>query len=735
MASSGTPKLKRKLIVMLGILGLLFFVLALRLTQVMIFQSAELQQRAMSQWTSRTQLAAQRGRILDRTGLVLAQSGTSYRVLVNPNWIKPEDRVRVSQELSEILSLDYDYIFERVSNTNRQQVQIKRKVDAATVARITALRIGSGVTFSTDTKRYYPFNSLFAQLIGFSGVDGDGQTGLEAELNTELAGVNGLLVTETDRKGNALKDGTEQFVAAVDGSDITLTVDSVPETYLEKALQGLWNTSRGTTVSGIILDPSTGEILAEASYPNFNLNAPPRDDVSSLMRMSRSRIVTDTFEPGTLFQAITLAAALDSGAVSPDDTFECNRYRSYRLERVYCNGGRRHGRQTLAEAVQNSCSCAYMEMAERMGVDTFYNYLYAFGFGTETKCGIPGEDTGEVTHRKYIRGADLARIANGRGITVTGMQMASAFCAAVNGGILYQPYVVRSIDNTDGENVLSVSPKEIRRVIRPETSRTVRQLLQGVIDNGNGSIAKMTSYASGGITGYGMKYEETGAVSETRITGTFLGFIPTDQPRLMCMLLSDEPQVPVLYGNLIAPYYAKTIFTDLVQYYGILPNTENSTRVMPDVIGLSAAAAKETLEGQGFQVTLSSSEESASVVATIPAPGETVPRYTRALLYTTLTTFNSDGFFRETVTVPNFIGQRRMAAYDTATTAGLRINFDRSACYGIVESQSIAEGEVVFPGTEVYLTFRIHEKQQSAYDKWMEGSKTDSDASGTPGQN
>ncbi|MGN1285704.1 MAG: penicillin-binding transpeptidase domain-containing protein, partial [Bradyrhizobium sp.] len=227
---------------------------------------------------------------------------------------------------------------------------------------------------------------------------------------------------------------------------------------------------------------------------------PDRSDVTALMAMSRNRIVTDTFEPGSIFKIITLAAALDSGAVTMDSTFECSGSLRFRTESIKCwkRGG--HGHQTLAEACQNSCNCAFMQMALAMGVDTFYDYIYAFGFGSKTSSGVPGEDTGDVIHRKYIRDTDLARIGFGQSITVTPLQMVNAAAAAINGGILWQPYIIDSIttNEADGTSVVIEhnEPKELRRVIQSETSEKVRLLLQSVVDHGSGSNAQTTAAPS-----------------------------------------------------------------------------------------------------------------------------------------------------------------------------------------------------------------------------------------------
>jgi stage V sporulation protein D (sporulation-specific penicillin-binding protein) len=260
------------------------------------------------------------------------------------------------------------------------------------------------------------------------------------------------------------------------------------------------------------MDPNTGEILSTGTYPAFDLNSPPRDMVTELMAMSRARIVTDTYEAGSMFDMITAAAAIDAGVATLDSQYECEGFMVFRLERVACwktkDGG--HGVQTLSEALGNSCNLAMAQMALDTGINKFYDYIYAFGFNKETDVGIPSEDTGEVVHRKYIRESDLSRIAFGENITTTAIQMANAFCAIINGGTLMQPYVVDNITSTDGTVIVKSEPTILRRVISSSTSATMRTLLQSVATKGNGNNAQVLNYTVGGITGVSRKFEEDG---------------------------------------------------------------------------------------------------------------------------------------------------------------------------------------------------------------------------------
>lgn len=714
-SASTTPKLKRKLLLLLVFVGILFAVLILRLVQVQLIDGPEYQAKAERQWTRRSNLTAQRGRILDRNGLVLAQSGTAYRVLVNPQAISDDDRVRIAIEVSDVLGLDYDYVYERVSNTKRQQVQLKRQVESAVVDQLTALQLGSGISYTSDNRRYYPFGSLFAQILGFTGIDGEGQTGVEAEYNKYLAGVDGMLVTEVDRKNQPLFYGDETYIPPTPGYDLTLTTDAVIQSYLEKYVAQCQQTNNASVTSGLVMDPRTGEILAMSTYPSFDLNSPPRDRVTELMDMSRNRAVTDTFEPGSIFKVVTLAAALDSGAVTMDTTFDCNGYKTFRLEKVRCwkTGG--HGHQTLTKAVENSCNCAFMEMAAKMGVDTLYDYIYAFGFDSSTESGVPGEDTGEVIHRKYIRESDLARVSFGQTISCTAIQIASAVSAAINGGVLMQPYIVDGIVSQEGNVIVSNEPTELRRVIQSSTSTQVRAILQSVVDKGSGSNAKLIGYTVGGKTGTAQKYEEDGTVSRTRLIASFVGFMPADAPQFLALITVDEPQVPVVFGSTVAAPWVGMLFSDLAQYYGMQPNTTTETETVPDLMGETGERAQYVLSRDGFVCCeLTADDLTGTVTMQIPAAGTEAPKGSIVIIYTTMTTYNDDGVYKEMVEVPGLIGRRRQDAFDKLAALGLKIAFDPTACIGLIVSQSIEEGTKVEPGTEIYVVFEMTEAQKDA---------------------
>ena len=700
------PKIKRKLVLLMVFAGLLMLLLALRLTQVMIVQGPELKAKAEVQWTRRQNLAAQRGKIVDRNGLVLAQSGTAYRVLANPPAIAADDRVRVATEVSEVLGLNYDYVLERISDPKRLQVQLKRQVESSVIDQLEALQLGNGISYTTDMKRYYPFGNLFTQLIGFTGIETEGQTGLEAEYNSYLAGTAGRLVIEVDRKNNPLSYGEQDYLAPVEGYNMQLTADSVTQSYLEKYLKQCYEINRAASVSALVMDPNTGEVLATSTYPSFDLNDPPRDMVTELMAMSRARIVTDTYEAGSMFDAITAAAGVDAGVATLSSQYDCEGFKIFRLEKVACWDTAGHNTQTLSEALNNSCNLSMADIALATGINKFYDYIYSFGFGVETEVGIPSEDTGEIAHRKYIRESDLSRIAFGQNITTTGIQMANAFCAIINGGTLMQPYVVDNITSTDGTIIVKNEPTILRRVISASTSATMRTLLESTAAKGVGNNAQVLDYKVGGISGLSRKFEEDGVTpSRMRVVASYIGFLPADNPQLVCLLVIDEPQVPYMEASSTAGYWVGKILTDLVQYYGILPSANTDTRTVPDVTNMTARDAVYTLGQEGFKAFNVPTEDAAPVVAQFPAAKSEAPAGSTVILYTSLTTYTDDGLYKEQVEVPRLIGKRRQDAFDKLAALGLVLAFDKTQCTGQIDTQSIEEGTKVDPGTVIYVTF------------------------------
>jgi stage V sporulation protein D (sporulation-specific penicillin-binding protein) len=691
---------------------LLLLALLVNLYYVSIVKGPEYAKMAQRQWQSSLSLKAERGRILDRNGNVLAESYTTYQVCVNPQAITEDaDRERIANILSTLLNVNYESIIAKMTKINPkdgkpyQQVKIKDQVESNVIAQLVTFQENRAISYYSDVKRNYPEGNLFGQLLGFTNVDGDGQTGVELSYNTVLSGVDGKQIAETDRDGNEIPGGESSYIAPIGGAAIQLTVDTGIEGFLQNALEEAARTNLAKYAYGVVMSPKTGEIYAISSYPTIDPNNPPRTDAETLLDLSRQRMVTETYEPGSVFKVVTLAAALDSGTVNDGTTFKCKGYLNVLGQKIKCWRSKGHGSETLAQAVQNSCNPAFMSMAIKMGTDKFYEYIYAFGMNDKTGVGIGGETTGKVTHKKYIRDTDLARIGFGQSISCTGMQMAMAVCAAINGGELLKPYYVQDVTAASGE-VLEHHEKEVvRQVITPETSALIRKYLTGVVDSGSGRNAAIPGYSVGGKTGTSQKYDENGKVSSTLLVASFVGFVPADDPEYLCMIIVDEPQVPVVYGSTVAAPYVQQVLKNVLTYFSVPTDRKESAVSVPDVRGMTVEQATAALKSAGLDAVYMESEKAAAVQRQSPSPGNFVVRGSPVILYTAWTTFQGEEEEIEMTKVPKLEGKNRINALDALTKAGLVMDYDRSNSAGTVTMAQYPEGTEVPKGTTVHVEF------------------------------
>jgi len=724
---SGAPKVriapqKRKLLVAMLLSGIAFLLVIGKLFDVSIIKGSEWTQKAMRQWTRVTSVKAERGRILDRNGTVLASSYTTYQVCVNPQNIQESDRERIASILSTYLDLNYDVVMAKLTKTRKKylndpdnhervllsQVKIKDQVDKEVISKLNSMQLGSGVSYYSDVKRDYPESGYYAQLIGFTNIDGDGQTGVELTYNKYLAGENGYQKADTDRDNNPVPGGEEEFINPIPGADLMLTTDTGYQGILENALQEACYINNAKSVQGILMDPYTGEILAIGTYPTFDSSNPPRSDAKTLLELSKNRIVTDTYEPGSTFKVITLASALESGAVSLATQFNCSGSLLVRGERIKCWKSGGHGSESLADAVANSCNPAFMSMALKMGVDTFYDYIYRFGFDEPTGSGVMGETSGSVLHKKYVRDADLARIGFGQSISCTGMQLCTAFSACINGGELLKPYIVKEIVDQNGNVLLRNERTVVRRVISKGTSDAIRSLLRGVVERGSGRNAQVPGYSVGGKTGTSQKYDEDGKISSTKLIASFIGFAPVDDPQFVCLIVVDEPQVPQVYGSTVAAPFVQQVLAASLSYAGISPDIESRIAVVPNVRGLTVKQANEVLSDAGLSGIYLEAELESTVTNQSPAPNTQVVRGSTVMLYSSGYAFFSE-VEEETVMVkvPKLAGKDRIDALDALKKVGLIMDYDRMNCAGKVTYQDIEDGTEVPVGTVVRVQFEV----------------------------
>jgi len=710
---------KRKLLIAMLIAGVAFLLVIGKLFEASVIKGKYWTDLAMRQWTRVSSLKAERGRILDRNGTVLASSYTTYQVCLNPQNIQESDRERIAYILSTYLQMDYDRVMTKMTKTREKnkethervllsQVKLKDQVDKEVISKLNSMQLGSGVSYYSDVKRDYPESGYYAQLIGFTNIDGDGQTGVELTYNKYLAGEDGYQKTDTDRDNNPVPGGEEEYIESIPGADVILTTDTGFQGILENALQEACTINNAKSVTGILMDPMSGEILAIGTYPTFDSSNPPRSDAKTLLELSKNRIVTDTYEPGSTFKVVTLASALESGSVTTATRFRCDGSLTVKGEKIKCWKSGGHKEESLAEAVQNSCNPAFMSMALKMGVDTFYDYIFQFGFGEPTGSGVMGETSGTVTHKKYIRDADLARIGFGQSISCTGMQLISAFNACINGGDLLKPYIVSEIVDKSGNVLMKNERTVVRRVISPGTSETIRTLLRGVVEKGSGKNAQVPGYSVGGKTGTSQKYDDDGQVSSSKLIASFIGFAPVNNPQFSCLIIVDEPQVPQVYGSTVAAPFVQQVLAASLSYSGVAPDIDSSIATVPNVRGLTVEQADRALRDAGLTSIYIEAELQSTVANQSPAANTQVVRGSTVMLYSTGYNFFTElSEEAETVEVPDLTGKDRIDALDALKKVGLIIDYDRHQCAGEVYYQDIMAGYRVPVGTVIHVQFRL----------------------------
>lgn len=629
------PLIRRRILIVLAIFLALFLVLITRLADLQILQAKALQQRAQAQWTSESIIYPTRGSILDRNGNVLAMSATAYIASVSPRQV--QDASRFAQVLAPILDMDEETIRKKASDTTKGGVILKRQLPRDTAQQLkTMLAEGDGALkglyLEEDSRRYYPNGAFAAQLLGLTTIDGVGQAGLESILNDYLTGRSGRVLGEIDGKGRELSYSSEEYVPAIDGADVTLTIDQSIQSFAEKAAREAMAVNNAKSVRVLVMDPKTGEILAMVNKPDFDLNDPPRDNVTELTERLRNRLLTDAYEPGSTFKILTSAIALETGVTNPGEGFYCSGKYTVDGSTVRCWGDP-HGAESMAQALQNSCNPVFTELGLRIGVDTFYDYMDRFGLMDITGVDLDGEASGIRIAQENVKRVDMARIGFGQSVAVTPIQLLTAVCSVVNGGELLQPYVVKSVTDANGDTWTLGEKTVVGNTISADTSATMRRLLQDVVDLGGGKNARVPGYKVGGKTGTAQVYVDGVVSSDTHI-GSFIGFAPADDPQIAVLFITDEADVPVDYGSVTAAPFAKDILAQSLMYLGIAPETAETApeASVPDVTQLSVQEASKLVRDAGL--TVQKMGEGDVVAEQLPAAGAKLQQGGVVILYT-----------------------------------------------------------------------------------------------------
>ena len=620
------------------VLVALFGAITVRIVSLTVIQGEELTARGVRQWTQEGKVSAQRGSILDSRGDPLVMSTTAYIVSANPRAVADEEAF--ADALAPLLKVDRDLMIRRLGNKAYASVQLKRQVPRETVDAIRALRaqddaldqLLQGLAFSEDSRRVYLNGAFLSQVLGLTNVDSVGQSGLEQLYNTALAGEDGLLLTEVDRKSRFMPGGSTTYVAPQRGDTLQLTIDSSIQAFTERAMRECIAVNNAQAVQAIVMDVNTGAILAMCMKPDYDPNDPPREDGETLARLMRITAVSDAYEPGSTFKSLTCAAALDAGVATVNDGFTCTG--SIRVDgdtiRCWKNS---HGAETLAQGLQNSCNPVFVQLALRLGADRFYQYLRAFGLGTRTGIDLPGEGAGILINSRYVKSVDLARIGFGQSVAVTPLQLITAFSAVVNGGRLMKPYIVAAVLNEEGDVIQRTAAQVMAAPIRPETSQTMRELLEQVVAAGGGHNAYIEGYRVGGKTGTAQVYID-GKVSSAVHIGSFIGFAPVENPRFAVLVTVNAADVPVDYGGTTAAPFARQIIEDTLEYLGYPRAGEDDRKrvEVPDLRGMTLTEAGRAL--RALNVKWETDGVSDVITDQMPPPGASLMAGGQMMLYT-----------------------------------------------------------------------------------------------------
>ena len=715
--------------VLMILMGVVMFVLLFfRLFDLQITRHEELQSKAVNQQTRRTVVTASRGTIYDTAGNILAISSSAETIILSPleidnalndtenpvTWTKDS----LAAGLAEILGKDAASIRKRMDNVKSQYELIQLRADEEVAAKVRAYveenKI-SGVHLVADTKRYYPYGSLAAQVIGFVGDDNTGLYGLEAYYEEELEGQSGLVISAKDQAENDMLYTYEQYFAAKNGSDLTLTLDTTIQYYLEKGLEAMTDKfSAANGASGIVMNAKTGGIMAMASYPNYDLNdfLTVSDQTlqeriergeSTLAEMQllqwRNKALNDTYEPGSTFKILTLSAALEEGVVDKTTTVNCGGSVNISGYTIHCSNKNGHGLQTLVQSVGNSCNPAFINYGLRIGNEKFYEYMRSFGLMNTTGIDLGGEAVGVFAADSSFTQLDLACYAFGQNFTVTPLTLISAQAACVNGGYLHTPYLVERITDSDGNVTYRHDSTPVRQVISEQTSATVRECLEYVVASGTGKNGQVAGYRIGGKTGTADK-GQTGDV-----VVSFLCFAPADDPQVIMLITMDTPSratgTYVSGGNMVAPT-ASTVMAEILPYLGIEPSYSaeellGMDTTVPNVIGSTVEQAKEKLKERALSYKIVGDGD--TITDQTPAGGAIIPGKSTVILYASATKPT------DKCVVPHLLGKTPSEANTAATAAGLLIRFSgttgsESSAIRVL-SQSIDEGTEVDAGTVI----------------------------------
>ncbi len=722
-----TKKLKVIFIIVLLLIILLIF----RIGFLQFVQGNFLKESAYKQQTINQIISPKRGNIYDSTGQSLAISARVDTVTINPSKIVDKDeeknkqlKEKVSKAFSEIFELDYEEVFKKV-NSDSQFQTIAKKVEQDKIDKLKNWMkendVTQGINIDEDSKRYYPYDTVASAVLGFCGTDNQGITGLESKWDDVLTGTPGKIISSKGSNQQEIPNSEEKYIAPENGSDLTLTIDlhiqTIVEKYLKQAVEEN-KCEKGGNV--IVMDPKTGDILAMACYPNYNLNDPfsPNETLAKtykkltdeeksveIQKMWRNKSVSDLYEPGSVFKVITSAVALEENITTPNvkGEFLCTGSEHVGDRNIACwRSYNPHGYQTLTQALGNSCNPAFMQLGKKIGAATLYKYYKAFGLFDKTNVALSGEENSLFHDLDKVGPVELATMSFGQRFSITPMQMATAICAVANDGYLMQPRIVKSITNSDTGAVTEVEPVTVRQVISKETSEEVKNMMEYVATEGTGKNVKISGYSIGGKTGTSEPPDNN---KDEGYVASYVAISPVEDTQVVLLLTLYKPPASNHQGGTLAGPVVRQMLTEILPYLNV-PSSNTTTSsskdknlvMVPDIRNKTIAEAKKVLEKSGFKVTISSkADQNSTLVADqTPKPGISLSKNSIIFLY------DKDSSATST-TVPDLKGMNKTEATNALKDKNLNISVEGS---GNVISQDYTKGSKVPEGTVISVVLK-----------------------------
>ena len=722
--------LKRILIMAVVIIFLMTTTVA-RVFYLTIVRGEELSEKAETQQLKDTEITAMRGTIYDSNGNVLAQSASVWNVFIDPLNIKDKQRDLIVDEFANLFGYDADEkkeFYDRTTHQNHYEL-VEKKVENNIKEKLSKFvsknELGGCIGTEQTTKRYYPYGTLASSVIGFTGADDQGLSGIEAYYDEQLTGTNGRIITAKDAKSNNIANDYETSIAATDGDSIVLTINQTIQYYLEKGLRETMNEYQAKGAYGVVMNCNTGAVLAMSSLPDYDCNEPYKltysKDKKAIKKLSdktakqeaesaavqnqwRNFTVSDTYVPGSVFKTFVASAALEENVVNLNTTYNCTGSIQVDKYKMKCHYHPGHGTQTLTQGLENSCNPFFITIGQKLGVHNYFKYFDAFGFTQKTNIDLPGEASPQYYKEDQYGIVELSSASFGQTNSLTPIQVCTGLCAIANGGKLLQPYLVSSIADANGKTVKKTQTKEIRQVISADTSEKVRKMMKSVVDNGTGKNGYVAGYSVGGKTGTSTKLGESKNGEGDKYIVSFGAIAPSDDPEIAMLIIVDEPNQDLGGGALCAPIAAQ-VTQEAMNVLGIEPKYNDSemkdlSKQTPNVVGKSLDEAKKALEENNLNFVVVGDDS--TVTRQCPSGADTIPNGGTVYIYT-------DDSEKQTVNVPNFNGLTVNEAKDLASSSNLNIQIaGNSMSSGTVVAyrQSEETQAKVEKGTVVTVTFK-----------------------------